>query len=94
MRYISSNMDIFSRPFQALDLESTLFVLTFFIQNCMGFLSDDVTMSVFELEKCSLHINGVEFDKEFNGNQIAPLILLGVGIPTKHEQGEKERITP
>ena len=56
----------------------------------MGFLYNAVTLSVFELEKCSLHINGVEFDKDFIGNQIAPLILLAVGIPTKNKQTQKD----
>ena len=40
----------------------------------MGFLYNAVTLSVFELDKCSLNINGVKFDKDFNGNQIAPLV--------------------
>ena len=60
----------------------------------MGFLYNAVTLSVFELEKCSLHINGVEFDKDFNGNQKASLVLLGVGIPTKNELSQQELITP
>ena len=60
----------------------------------MGFLYNAVTLSVFELEKCSLHINGVEFDKDFNGNQIAPLVLLGVGIPTKNKLSQQELVTP
>ena len=37
-----------------------------------------------ELEQCSLHINGVECNEDFDGNQITTLVLLVVGIPTKN----------
>ena len=55
------------------------------------FLKNAVTLSVFELDKCSLHINGVAFDKDFNGDPKHHKILLVVGIPTKNRQSKKER---
>ena len=47
-----------------------------------------VTLSVFELEKCAFHINGVEIDKDFDGYQIT---LLVVGIPTKKTAKERTK---
>ena len=32
--------------------------------NLIDFLKNTVTLSIFELEKCSLHQNGVEFQKK------------------------------
>ena len=48
--------------------------------NFIGFLYNAVTLSVFELDKCSLHVNGVAFDKYFNGDPKHHKILLVVGI--------------
>ena len=45
-------------------------------------------MSVFELEQCSLHINGVEIEKDVNGDQ---LTLFVISIPTKNGQSKKEQ---
>ena len=45
-------------------------------------------MSVFEQEECSLHVNGVEINKDFNGYQYT---LLVVSIPTKNGQSKKEQ---
>ena len=44
----------------------------------------------FELGICSLHKNGVEFDKDFHGD---PQVVLVVGIPTKNGQSKKEQIS-
>ena len=38
----------------------------------MNFLKNSVTSPVFELEQCSLHINGVELDQDCTGDQIPP----------------------
>ena len=40
------------------------------------FLKKAVTLSDFELQQCSFHINGVEFDKDLNGDQITPWFCL------------------
>ena len=45
-------------------------------------------MSVFELEQCPLHINGVEIEKDFNGDQITLLVL---SILTKTAKVRKKR---
>ena len=42
------------------------------------------------LEECSLHVNGVEINKDFNGYQYT---LLVVSIPTKNGQSKKEQIS-
>ena len=42
----------------------------------MNFLSNTVTLAVFELEQCSLHINGVELDQDYTGDQIPPYWLV------------------
>ena len=47
----------------------------------MNFLKNS---PVFELEQCSLHINGVELHQDCTGDQIPPLIWLVVGIPSKN----------
>ena len=45
-------------------------------------------MLVFELEQCSLQINGVEIEKDINGDQ---LTLLVISIPAKNGQNKKEQ---
>ena len=54
----------------------------------MNFLKNSVTSPVFELEQCSLHINGAGIEKDFNGDQIT---LLVISIPTKNGQSKKEQ---
>ena len=38
----------------------------------MNFLKNSVTSPVFELDQCSLHINGVELDQDCTAAQIPP----------------------
>ena len=45
-------------------------------------------LKLFQLEECSLDINGLEIDKDCNGDQIT---LLGVSIPTEISQSKKEQ---
>ena len=45
----------------------------------MNFLKNSVTLPVFELEQCSLHINGVELDKDCTGDQILPNLACNQG---------------
>ena len=45
-------------------------------------------LKLFQLEECSLDINGLEIDKDCNGDQIS---LLGVSIPTEISQSKKEQ---
>ena len=52
------------------------------------FCKNAETLSVFQLEECSLHINGVEIDKDFNGDQVT---LLVVSIPSQNGQSKKEQ---
>ena len=40
----------------------------------MNFLQYAVTSSVFELEQCSLRLNGVELNEDYYGDQLAPLL--------------------
>ena len=40
----------------------------------IDFLKNAVTLSIFELEKCSLHQNGVEFQKKMIGTIISRLV--------------------
>ena len=46
----------------------------FILKILRDFLKNDVTSSVFELEKCSLHKNGVEFENKNNGTMIVGLL--------------------
>ena len=53
-----------------------------------NFIKNSVTSPVFELEQCSLDINGVEIEKDVNGDQ---LTLFVISIPTKNGQSKKEQ---
>ena len=41
----------------------------FINKDCHDLLKNIITSSIFELEKCYLHKNGVEFCQKLNGNQ-------------------------
>ena len=45
-------------------------------------------LQLFELEECAFHINGVEIDKDLNGDQINMLV---VGIRTKKTAKERTK---
>ena len=43
-----------------------------YFENLMNLLNNSVTSLVFELEQCFLHINRVELDQDYNGDEITP----------------------